>query len=378
MDFNLTEEQRILKETVRGFLEARCPGSFVLEMEKDDLGFTRELWRQMAGLGWHGMVVPERYGGAGGDLLDLVVMLEEMGRACLPGPFFSSAVLGCLSLLEAADEDQLRAFLPGIASGETIWTMAHTEAGTTRYNPFFVEMTAGPRTSGYVLDGVKLFVPDAHAADRMICVARTSGGSASAEGITLFAVDAKAPGMETVPLATFAGDKQFEVTFRRMEVPPDRRLGPQDQGAAPLEKVLRKCAVCKSAEMVGGAQRVLDMATQYAKERQQFGRAIGSFQAVQHHCANMLIGIEGSRYLTYKAAWMLKENIPCEKLAAAAKAWTSDTYRQVARLGHQVMGATGYMIEHDMPLYSRRAKIAEMALGDGRYHREIVARMAGL
>jgi alkylation response protein AidB-like acyl-CoA dehydrogenase len=378
MDFTLTEEQKILKEAVRGFLEANCPGSFVLAMEKDGMGFTRELWRGMAELGWQGMVVPETYGGVGGDLVDLAVMLEEMGRACLPGPFFPTAVLGCLSLLEAADEGQSRAFLPGIASGETIWTMAHTEPGTTRYDPFFIEMTAGPGRNGYVLDGVKLFVPDAHAADRMICVARTSGGSASAGGITLFAIDAKARGIGKVPLDTIAGDKQFEVTFSRVEVPAETRLGPEGQGRGPLERILRKSAVCKCAEMVGGAQRVLDMATQYAKERQQFGRPIGSFQAVQHHCANMLIGIEGSRYLTCKAAWMLKENIPCEKLAAAAKAWTGDTYRQVARLGHQVMGATGYMIEHDMPLYSRRAKIAEMALGDGRYHRETVARMSGL
>ncbi|MBW1789111.1 MAG: acyl-CoA/acyl-ACP dehydrogenase [Deltaproteobacteria bacterium] len=378
MDFNFTEEQKILKETARAFLESYCSGGFVLEMEKDEIGYTPELWRRMAELGWQALIVPEKYGGVGGNLLDLVVMLEEMGRACLPGPFFSTVALGCLSLLEAANPDQLQRFLPAIASGKSIWTMAHLEPGTTRYDPFFIQVTAHGHGDGYVLNGAKIFVPDAHVADYMICVARTSGRSASRDGITLFAVDCKAPGIHVTPLNTIAGDKQFEVMFDRVTVPMVNRLGPQDQGGVYLEKILQKCAVCKCAEMVGGAQRVLDMSTAYAKEREQFGRPIGSFQAVQHHCSNMLIGIEGSRYLTCKAAWMLKENIPCGKQAAAAKAWVSGTYKEVVRLGHQVLGATGYMIEHDMPLFSRRAKMAEMALGDGRYHREIVARMSGL
>jgi len=378
MDFTYTEEQQILKKAARGFLQSHCPGGFALAMERDEMGYTPELWRKMADLGWQALMVPERYGGVGGDLMDLVVLLEETGRACLPGPFFSTVGPGCLSLLEAADEDQLGRYLPGIASGESIWTMAHLEPGMTRYDPFFIQMKAEAGRNGHVLNGVKLFVQDARAADYTICVARTSGDPASREGITLFVVEGRSPGIDMRPLATIAGDRQFEVTFERVDALRENRLGSQDRGGVHLETILQKCAVCKCAEMVGGAQRVLDMATAYAKEREQFGRPIGSFQAVQHHCSNMLMGIEGSRYLTCKAAWMLKENIPCVRLVSAAKAWTSDTYRQVVRLGHQVMGATGYMIEHDMPLYSRRAKVAEMAFGDGRYHRGIVARMSGL
>jgi len=179
-------------------------------------------------------------------------------------------------------------------------------------------------------------------------------------------------------MKTIAGDKQFEVDFQGVAVPGDQLLGPLNQGGVILEQVLRKGTICKCAEMLGGAQKVLEMATEYAKEREQFGRPIGSFQAVQHHCSNMLMDIEGSRYIIYKVAWMLEKGISCAKQVSAAKAWTSETYKKVVGLGHQIMGATGYIIEHDMPLYSRRAKIAELALGDAGYHRELVARELGL
>jgi len=229
-----------------------------------------------------------------------------------------------------------------------------------------------------VINGTKLFVPDAHVADYMVCAARTSGRAGAREGITLFMVDSKTPGISLTPMKTLAGDKQFEVDFQKVVVPGDHLLGALNQGGAILEQVLRKGAICKCAEMLGGAQKVLEMATEYAKEREQFGRPIGSFQAVQHHCSNMLMDIEGSRYITYKVAWMLEQGISCAKQVSAAKAWTSEAYKRVVGLGHQIMGATGYIIEHDMPLYSRRAKIAELALGDAGFHRELVAKELGL
>ena len=377
MDFNLTEEQKILQKTARDFLGAECPSAFVREMETDEKGYTSELWNKMAELGWMALVIPEEYEGVGGTLLDLTVMLEEMGGACLPGPFFPTAV-SCLGIMEAGDEGQMKEFLPKIGAGELILTLALPEPLNTRYDPFLIATRAERKEDHYVINGTKLFVPDAHVADDLICVARTSGEPGSKEGITLFLVDSKSSGIQLTPMKTFAGDKQFEVVFDAVKVPEGNILGQLNQGGIHLEPILQKAAVCKCAEMVGGAQKVLDMATEYAKEREQFGRPIGSFQAVQHHCSNMLMDIEGGRFITYKAAWMLSQKIPCAKQVATAKAWVSEAYKRVAGLGHQVLGATGYMIEHDMTLYSRRAKLAEVAFGDANFHREAVALELGL
>jgi len=378
MDFHLTEEQKTLERAARDFLKTACPSAFVLEMEEDEKGYTQELWREMADLGWMGLIVPEEYGGVGGEFLDLVVMLKEMGRACLPGPFFSTMVLGCQAILEAGDASQRELYLPKIASGDLLLTLAFTEPETTKYDPYLVTVKAAARENDHVLNGTKLFVPDAHVADYLICVARTSGETRSREGITLFLVDAKSPGIELAPIKTIAGEKQYEVVFNEVAVPRENILGKVDKGGDHLENVLQVAAVGKCAEMVGGAEKVLEMASEYAKEREQFGRQIGSFQAVQHHCANMLIDVEGSKYITFKAAWMLSTDIPCAKLVAAAKASVGGAYKRVVGLGHQVMGATAYIVEHDMPLYSRRAKAAEFAFGDVSFYRNVVAQELGL
>ena len=378
MDFNFTEEQKILKETARSFLAAECPSSFALEMEEDERGYTPELWQKMADLGWMGLIIPEEYGGVGGGFLDLIVMLEEMGRACLPGPFFSTVVFGATTILEGGSESHLKEYLPRIASGEMKLTLAHTEPGFTKYEPYHVEVSASPEAGDYLIEGTKLFVPDAHVADHMICVARTAGNKISREGISLFLVPAESLGLNWKGLKTIAGDKEFEVTFQDVKVPKDNVLGALNNGSTLLDKTLQKASICKCAEMLGGAQRVLEMASAYAKEREQFGKPIGSFQAVQHHCANMLIDIEGSRFITYKVAWMLSKDISCSKEVAIAKAWVGDAYKRIVGLGHQVLGATGYIVEHDMPLYSRKAKVGEMAFGDSTYCRQVIAQELGL
>jgi alkylation response protein AidB-like acyl-CoA dehydrogenase len=374
MDFHFSEEQRMLRESAREFLQTECPKTFVREMEKDPKGYTPELWGKMANLGWMGIVFPEEYGGVGGDFLDLLVLLEEMGRACLPGPFFSTVVLGGLAILEAGTESQKKEFLPRMIRGELILTLAHTEAATTQFDPFLITVKAVRRQNRYFVEGTKLFVPDAHVADYMIGVARTQGRTPGREGITLFLVDAKSPGIRWELLKTVARDKPCEVIFQKVEVPRENLLGRLNGGASILEKLLQKAAIAKCAEMIGGAQFVLDMCVSYAKEREQFGKLIGTFQAVQHHCANMLMNIEGGRYITYKTAWMLSQRIPCMKLVAVAKAWVSDAYKRVAALGHQIMAGTGYMEEHDMPLYSRRAKAAEIAFGDAYYYKKVLAK----
>jgi len=346
-------------------------------MEGDEWGYRPELWKKMAELGWMALIIPEGYGGVGGGLLDLVVMLEEMGRFCLPGPFFST-ILGSLCIMEGGSEEQRRELLPKVGRGELILTVALAEPGNRKYDPFLVEAEAEAANNDFLISGTKLFVPDAHVADYLVCSVRSSGRPGSSEGITLLMVDSKAPGIRLTTMKTLAGDKQFEVDLGGVVIPEDHLLGPLDKGGVILERVLQKGALFKCAEMLGGAQKVLEMATAYAKEREQFGRPIGSFQAVQHHCSNMLMDIEGGRYITYKAAWMLERGIACAKQVSAAKAWTSEAYKRVVALGHQIMGATGYIIEHDMPLYSRRAKMAELALGDAGFHRELVARELGL
>lgn len=378
MDFQFTEEQRILRKTARDFLDTHCRSSFVLEMEKDEKGCTEELWMKMAELGWMGLIIPEEYEGVGGDLLDLAVMFEEMGRVCLPGPFFSTIALGAISLLEAAGHELKSEILPAVARGELRLTITHEEPGSTRYDPYAAAMRAVPKGDYYVLSGTKLFVQDAHVADRIICVARSAGDAGSREGLSLFLVNRKTAGLIINPLRTIAGDKQFEVIFKDVRVQRREVIGDPERGGDYLDCILRKAAVCRCAEMLGGAQRVLEMASAYSREREQFGKPIGSFQAVQHHCANMLIDIEGSRYLTYKVAWMLSKGMPAIMETAACKAWVSEAFKRVVGLGHQVQGATAYMIEHDMPLYSRRASVSEISLGDGRYHRSVVAAQIGL
>jgi len=378
MDFTITAEQKSMKKAVREFLKSECPSSFVLEMEEDEIGFTPEFWRKMGELGWMALVIPEEYDGVGGDLVDLVLMLEEMGRACAPGPFFSTIVLGGLSIMAYGTETQKREFLPKIAKGDMMLTLALAEPQMTRYDPFAISVGAAPRDNEYVINGTKLFVSDAHVADYIICAARTSGKTGDKDGITLFLTDAKSRGIQITPLKTIGGDKQFELIFEEAKSSKTSILDGLNEGGEHLQKILWNAAVCKCAEMVGGAEKVLKLAADHAKERKQFGKPIGSFQAVQHHCANMLIDIEGSRYITYKAAWMLSNTISCAKEVAAAKAWVSDAYRRVVGLGHQVQGGAGYIVEHDMPLFSRRAPIAGVAFGDANYYRGVVAQMLGL
>ena len=378
MDFTFSKDQKLLRQSIRDFLTKECESALVREMEEDEKGYTPELWRGMADLGWMGLIFPEKYGGTEGDFLDLVVMMEEMGRACLPGPFFSTVVLGGLTILEAGNESQLREFLTKIASGDMIFTLALNEPAATRYDPPLITVKATAERDSYIIDGIKLFVPDANVADYMICVARTEEEPDSREGITFFLVDVKSPGIKCTLLKTVARDKQCEVILDRVKVPGRNILGELNKGWTSLEKILQKAAVAKCAEMVGGAQKVLELTTSYAKKREQFGQVIGSFQAVQHHCANMLIDVDGGKWITYKAAWMLSEGIPCNREVAAAKAWVSEAFKRVVSLGHEVLGGVGYMAEHDMPLYSRRAKAAEFAFGDANFHRKVVAQEIGL
>jgi alkylation response protein AidB-like acyl-CoA dehydrogenase len=374
MKLNFTEEQEMLRKTARDFLVDKCSKKFVKQMEESEIGYSRDLWREMAELGWMGLAFPERYGGGGMGFLDLALLLEEMGRACLPGPFFSSVVLAGLSILDIGSEEQKREFLPKLIRGEKIFTLALTEPGYHNYDASSVTVEAMCDDVNYVVSGTKLFVPDAHIADYLLCVTRTKPNG----GITIFLADAKNSGIKYTILKTIAGDKLCEMVFDRVSVPRANVLGRLDQGWNAVEKIIQRAAVGKCCEMVGNIQRVLEMTVDYAKERKQFDRPIGSFQVMQHYCADMATDVDGARFSTYQAAWMLSEGLPCAKEVAIAKAWIGQAAQRVFALAHQIHGAIGVTVEHDLHYYTRRAKAAELAFGDADLYREVVAREMGL
>jgi alkylation response protein AidB-like acyl-CoA dehydrogenase len=374
MKLNFTEEQEMLRKTARDFLVDKCSKKFVKQMEESEIGYSRDLWREMAELGWMGLAFPERYGGGGMGFLDLALLLEEMGRACLPGPFFSSVVLAGLSILDIGSEEQKRELLPKLIRGEKIFTLALTEPGYHNYDASSVTVEAIRDDVNYVVSGTKLFVPDAHIADYLLCVTRTKPNG----GITIFLADAKNSGIKYTILKTIAGDKLCEMVFDRVSVPRANVLGRLDQGWNAVEKIIQRAAVGKCCEMVGNIQRVLEMTVDYAKERKQFDRPIGSFQVMQHYCADMATDVDGARFSTYQAAWMLSEGLPCAKEVAIAKAWIGQAAQRVFALAHQIHGAIGVTVEHDLHYYTRRAKAAELAFGDADLYREVVAREMGL
>ncbi|MCX5998852.1 MAG: acyl-CoA/acyl-ACP dehydrogenase [Chloroflexi bacterium] len=377
MDLSFSEEQEMLWKSARDFLVTKCPKTLVRQMEEDEKGYVPELWKEMADLGWVGLPFAEKYGGGGFKFLDLVILIEEMGRACLPGPFLSTVVLGGMPVAEWGTEEQKKAILPKLCKGELVMTMALTEP-VGRYEAKAVQVKAVAEGDSYVINGTKLFVNDGNVADKMIVAARTAEKSDPEKGITLFIVDRKSPGISTVVLRTIAGDKQCEVTFNKVKVPKANVLGKVDEGWPMVKKVMEWAALAKSAEMMGGAQQVLEMTIQYAKDRVQFDRPIGSFQIIQHYLADMSIDVDSSRVSLHKAAWMLSEGMPCRKEIAVIKGWLSEAYRRVAAQAHQIHGAIGFTKDHDLELYFRRAKAGELYFGDADFHREVVAQELGM
>lgn len=370
MDLGLSEIQQMLKNSAREFLSGECPLTLVRAMEQDERGYTDELWRQTVGLGWPGVAFPEQYGGTGGDFLDLAVLLEEIGRALMPGPFFATVVLGGLTVLDAGTEAQKREVLTGICSGQMLLTLALTEA-TATYEPWGIATTATREGDAFRLNGAKLFVPDAHAADLLLVAARTAEAADPSQGITLFIVPTNAAGLTVNQLSTISADRQCEIILDNVSVPADAVLGAVDGGWPIIQRALQRAVAGKCVEMLGGADAVVEMTVEYAKQRTQFGRPVGTFQAVQHHCANMATDVEGCRHIAYQAAWKIASGEPAGREVAMAKAWVSGAYQRVCNLAHQCHGAIGFTREHDLQLYTRRAKVQELSYGDVNWHKEL-------
>ncbi len=369
MDFDLGKPQRLLKDSARALLGRRCATERVRELMETGTAHDADLWREMADQGWTGLAVAEQHGGLGLGLVELAVVAEEMGRACLPGPFLST--LFAAALVERAGSPRQRErYLEPIAAGDMVGTVAVLEEHAS-WDSDAVRLDAGRGEGGYAITGRKLFVPDAGVADVIVCVVRDR------DGLALLPVDRGAEGLSIAPMpAMDATRKLYEVAFQSVTVAESDVLGADGDVRGALAGALDLATVALCAEMVGGMQWVLDTTVEYAKTRQQFGRPVGSFQAVQHQCADMLLLTESARSAAYYAAWALGEGDPAASGAVSmAKAYCSDGFREVSNRGVQVHGGNGFTWEHDLQLYYKRSKSSETLFGDATFHRERLARI---
>jgi alkylation response protein AidB-like acyl-CoA dehydrogenase len=374
MDIRLNNVQIDIAKEARRFLDKECPTDYARDMFEDERGFTDDIWAKMTEMDWLRVRIPESYGGMGMDQMDLSMVLEEMGRALLPGPFFSTVLLAAEAIMEAGTDSQKERYLPGIAGGDLRGTLAlHEPDGGADLG--YIQMKASADRDGFVLNGTKLFVPDAHVADFVVCAARTAAGDDLAYGITLFLVDLSADGVSVSLLPTMDGTRKLcAVQFKDVRVSSQGLIGELHRGWAPLSRALQRAQVGLCAECVGGAQRAMEIAAEYAKIRIQFDQPIGAFQAIKHRCAQMYVEVESSRSILYWAAWAQDYGSPEEAALAAsvAKAYCSEAYTHVASGAIQVLGGTGFSWENDIHLFLKRAKANEQALGDPVYHRERV------
>ena len=377
MDLSFDEEQRILRDSFRDFLQKEVTMDCVREMWEDEKGYSPEIWKKMGKLGWMGLRIPEEYEGNGLNFLDLAILFEEMGRVALPGPFLSTALATEL-IIDAGSSKQKETYLPKIARGEITATLAISEPNP-RYDASGIHLSATADQDAFLLKGTKLFVLDGHTADLMIVAARTKKGRKLEKGVTLFLVEKGTPGVSKQLLKSMdGGRKQCEVDFEDVRIPADQVLGPVDGGWPALQRVLNKGAVAVSMEMVGGGQKVLELTVDYAKKRVQFDQPIGSFQAIKHKCAQIMQEVEGAKSIAYYAAWAMDQGGKEADIAASvAKTFCSDMYRKATAESLQIYGALAFTWEQDIHIFLKRAKMNEFIFGDPTFHREQLAKMLG-
>jgi alkylation response protein AidB-like acyl-CoA dehydrogenase len=379
MDIGFTEEQELLRDSARRFFESECTTQFVRQRMAEPAAVTDEFWQKLAEQGWLGIIYPEEEGGSGLGLVDLVVLMEEMGRAVMPGPFLSTVLLGGAAITEAGAPAQRREWLPQIVAGGAKAALAWTEPNL-RWDAAGITLRAREAVGGFTLSGSKLFVGDAHLADILVVAARTRDGSTLEDGVSLFLVPKGTPGLKVSVAPTIDETRKLcEVGLDNVAVSAGALLGEIHQGWAPLSRVITRATVALAAEMCGSAQQVLDMTVAYAKMRVAFGKPIGSYQGVKHQAADMLVALENAKSLTYYAAWAVDQELDEAPLAVSmAKAAASDMSRKIAGTGIQLHGGIGMTWEHDLQLYFKRAKACEVAFGDATWHRERVAQLMRL
>jgi alkylation response protein AidB-like acyl-CoA dehydrogenase len=366
MDIGLNEEQELLKRAARGFLEKECTEAHVRAMEADENGYRPELWRKIADLGWHGLMIGPKLGGSGLSFYDLCIVVEEAGRSLLPGPFIPNQVVVGL-LLDAGLQSQQERYLPAIASGSQIHTYAFTES-TGRWSADDVALQAQHTNAGVVLNGSKLFVPDAHVASVIWVLAR------SGKGFVAAAVPTAAQGVRVVQLKTMTGEKLAELILENVNVARGEVIE-----IPTLEAFSNRAMLLECAYLLGLVQKDFEITVEYAKQRVAFGRPIGAFQAIQHKVADMVTDLDGMRFITYRAAAAISDRDRSANLKVAmAKAWCSEASRRVVAHGQQIHGAIGFTKEYPIQLYFRRQKHGELFWGDADFHRERVAQMLSI
>ncbi|MDO9460710.1 MAG: acyl-CoA dehydrogenase family protein [Alphaproteobacteria bacterium] len=370
MKFSFTNEQEQFRTMLRRFLTERSPTTEIRRLMATDEGWERDSWRRLnSDLGLSGVHIPEAYGGQGFGFVELAIVLEEMGRALLCGPYFSSVVLAANAILNAGTEDQKQALLPAIAAGETVAALAFSEVNG-RWDSSGVAVTAAPSGGGYKLDGVKSFVLDGHTADLIVVLARKPGTSGD-EGLSFFTMRGDAKGLERRLLKSVDATRKLAMlTFNGVQA---ELLGDAGGAAAPFARTLDQAAVCLANEMVGGADQLRQSALDYVKMRMQFGRPIASFQAIKHKCADMLVEVELAKSAAYYAAEAAAEDAAdLPAIASLAKACAADAFMQTARETIQLHGGIGFTWDNDTHLWFKRAKSSEVFLGSPTYHRELL------
>jgi len=370
MDFDFTQEQVMLRDLTREFLSRESTPRAVRTLMEESSGFSDATWQQMAEMGLPGLAIDPGYGGQGMGMVELALVLDEMGRAAYPGPFFATSVLAGSAIAASSQANQMARYLPDIAQGRTRATLALVEDRLS-WLPSGVQMRAERRGDGFVLSGTKRFVPFAHSADLILVVARTVAGGGG-DGTTVFAIPGDARGLSQAPNVEMDHtSKTSTVTFDGVVAAADAVIGEVDQGWAVIGPTLHRAAIGAAAEMLGAARRCMEMSVEYAKVRQQFGQPIGTFQAIKHACAEMLLEVENAHAATYYAAWALDAGAPDAALAASvAKAYAGDASRKVCGNSIQVHGGIGFTWEYDLHLYVKRAKHFEPLYGDADFHRE--------
>ena len=378
MEFGFTEEQEMIRSQAAEFLKNECPVSKVRELMLSEHAYSPELWEKLAAMGWLGLVFPEQYGGAGLTFVELTVLLEAMGRALVPGSFFSTVVLAGFILLEAGDEDQKNRWLKPLAEGNLKATLALTEPNGSWKADGVASVIAERGGGEYIINGTKLFVPDAQKADLIICAARTDSSSSPESNITLFAVEPNTEGLKITRLKTMDQTRGlYEVTFKRVRVAADQVLGGVGKAWPVIERVIDKATIGLCAEMVGGAQSVLDMCVHYAKDRVQFGRPIGSFQAIQHKCAEVLLEVESAKSAAHFASWAAEQDEGLPLAAAMAKSFCDEAYLRASQENLHIHGGVGFTWEAEPHLYFKRAKATETLLGPPAFQRARIAQALG-
>ena len=378
MDFAFTEEQQMLRATARRFLDEKAPALVVRRLMETESGFDPGLWREIASQGWQAMAIPEAYGGAGFSLLEQGILMEEMGRSLFPAPFLSAVVIGADLILHHGTEAQKQELLPGIAVGELRVALAQLE-DNGRWDATGIGMVARREGGDLVLDGTKSFVLDGHTADTLLVAVRAEG-STGPDGVSLVIVPGDAPGVTRRRLETMdMTRKQTEIVFKGVRVPAAALLGAEGRAWGAIEAMTTRAIVALAYEQVGGAQKCLEMAVDYAKVRVQFGRPIGSFQAIKHKCADMLVQVESAKSAAYYAGWAVATGDPeAEIVAPMAKSYCSEAYFHCAAESIQIHGGIGFTWEHDAHLYFKRAKTDELLFGTPAQHRAVLAERLGL